>query len=61
MPPVFGPWSLSNMRLWSCAPGMPTAVTPSQNASNEISSPSKYSSTTISAPALRAMGDGVTG
>ena len=51
MPPVFGPWSPSNARLWSCAVESGIAVSPSHSAKNEASSPCKNSSITISAPA----------
>ena len=39
MPPVFGPWSPSNARLWSCAEASAIAVSPSQSAKNDASSP----------------------
>ena len=51
MPPVLRPWSPSSARLWSCAPGMQTAVVPSQKASTEHSGPYKHSSTTHWSPA----------
>ena len=51
MPPVLGPWSPSNTRLWSCAETSGIAVSPSQSAKNDASSPSRNSSITTSAPA----------
>ena len=51
MPPVLGPWSPSKTRLWSCAEASGIAVSPSQSAKNEASSPARNSSTTTSAPA----------
>ena len=50
MPPVFGPASPSNARLKSRAGGRPSAVTPSQIANTDSSSPSSSSSTTKSSP-----------
>ena len=46
MPPVFGPVSPSNARLWSCAVASASACSPSQSAKNEASSPRMNSSTT---------------
>mmetsp|Transcript_1456 Transcript_1456/g.3695 ORF Transcript_1456/g.3695 Transcript_1456/m.3695 type:complete len:353 (+) Transcript_1456:511-1569(+) len=51
MPPVFGPWSLSKIRLWSCAGGSTAKVLPSQHAKTEHSTPVISSSRTISLPA----------
>src|SRR6185437_3617547 len=51
MPPVFGPSSWSNARLWSCALANGIAVSPSQSAKKLISRPDKNSSITTSAPA----------
>src|SRR6185437_12134349 len=48
MPPVFGPLSPSLTRLWSCAEASAIAVSPSQSAKNEASSPTRQSSMTIS-------------
>ena len=52
MPPVFGPLSPSNARLWSCADASGSAVSPSHSAKNEASSPARNSSMTTSAPAV---------
>ena len=51
MPPVLGALSPSNTRLWSCAEASGIALSPSQSAKNEASSPVRNSSTTTSAPA----------
>ena len=51
MPPVFGPWSPSKARLWSCAVASGSACSPSHSTKNEASSPCMNSSTTTSAPA----------
>src|SRR5262252_9543236 len=51
MPPVLGPRSPSKARLWSCAEASAIAVSPSQSAKKEASSPCKNSSTTTCAPA----------
>ena len=51
MPPVFGPWSWSNTRLWSCAEASAIAVSPSDSAKKLISRPARNSSITTSAPA----------
>ena len=48
MPPVFGPLSPSQTRLWSCAEASGIAVSPSHSAKNEASSPTRQSSITIS-------------
>jgi hypothetical protein len=53
MPPVFGPVSPSPILLWSWAAGRGTIVYPSENASTDISGPTRYSSITISLPKLR--------
>src|SRR2546429_269903 len=50
MPPVFGPWSLSNTRLWSCAVASGTAFSPSLSTKKLASSPVRNSSTTNSLP-----------
>lgn len=39
MPPVFGPWSLSKIRLWSCAGGSTATRCPSESAKTEHSGP----------------------
>mmetsp|Transcript_868 Transcript_868/g.3627 ORF Transcript_868/g.3627 Transcript_868/m.3627 type:complete len:210 (+) Transcript_868:750-1379(+) len=51
MPPVLSPVSPSPTRLWSCAPTSGTATPPPTTAKKLASSPSRNSSTTISAPA----------
>jgi hypothetical protein len=51
MPPVLGPVSPSNARLWSPAVASGRAVLPSHRAKNETSSPSRQSSMRTSAPA----------
>src|SRR5215831_14993642 len=51
MPPVLGPRSPSKARLWSCAEASASAVSPSQSAKKEASSPCRNSSTTTCAPA----------
>ena len=47
MPPVLGPWSSSERRLKSCAGANGTTVVPSVMQNNEISGPSRNSSTTM--------------
>mmetsp|Transcript_7498 Transcript_7498/g.18081 ORF Transcript_7498/g.18081 Transcript_7498/m.18081 type:complete len:220 (-) Transcript_7498:175-834(-) len=51
MPPVFGPSSLSNARLWSWARGKTFTVLPSEIASTDSSLPPSIFSTTTSAAA----------
>ena len=51
MPPVFGPSSLSNARLWSCAVAQSAASRPSHSANSEISGPVMPSSITQVRPA----------
>ena len=51
MPPVFGPWSPSSTRLWSCEVASGTTVVPSESAMKDTSSPSRNSSTTTRLPA----------
>ena len=51
MPPVLRPVSPSPTRLWSCAPTRGIALPPPTTAKKDASSPSRKSSTTISAPA----------
>ncbi len=46
MPPVFGPESPSNARLWSCTSGMGIRWVPSTNAWSVNSSPIRRSSIT---------------
>ena len=41
MPPVFGPSSWSNTRLWSCAEASGIAVSPSHSAKKLISRPAQ--------------------
>ena len=50
MPPVLGPRSPSNTRLWSCAVPSGIARVPSHSAKKLASSPNRHSSTTTSAP-----------
>ena len=51
MPPVFGPRSLSKIRLWSCADANGSARTPSQKRKKDTSGPDRHSSTTRRSPA----------
>mmetsp|Transcript_102719 Transcript_102719/g.296940 ORF Transcript_102719/g.296940 Transcript_102719/m.296940 type:complete len:233 (+) Transcript_102719:2170-2868(+) len=51
MPPVFGPWSPSKIRLWSCAGGRTATRSPSVSASTEHSAPTNRRSRTSSSPA----------
>ena len=51
MPPVFGPWSLSQAALWSWEEGSGSTVLPSVKAMNEASSPVRNSSITTRLPA----------
>src|SRR5262249_14252901 len=51
MPPVFGPSSRSNARLWSCAAPMNDARVPSHNANTDSSGPTNPSSITHVRPA----------
>src|SRR5271165_4363662 len=51
MPPVFGPWSLSRTRLWSCDATSGTTRSPSLSTRNESSSPLRHSSNTTRVPA----------
>ena len=51
MPPVFGPRSPSNARLWSWAVPISSACVPSQSANRLASSPARNSSITSVSPA----------
>ncbi len=51
MPPVFGPWSASFRRLWSCEVAIGSTFLPSHMTMKLASSPARNSSITMRAPA----------
>ena len=51
IPPVFGPWSPSKIRLWSCEVAIGRMLSPSIIQMKEASSPARNSSMTTREPA----------